>query len=141
MTDDLGYTPGSGASIATDNVGGKHYQRMKVVTGPDGTVTGDVSPSNPLPTTDAAVLDALLRLLNMTRYPQGYDTTLNRTRGTVVVESGTIGSATIASGTITTVTTVTTVAGITNFGNYTAQQAQDAWNRSAWFDTVRVRIT
>ena len=135
MTDDLGYTPGSGASIATDNVGGKHYQRMKVVTGPDGTVTGDVSPTNPLPTTDAAVLDALLRLLNMTRYPQGYDTTLNRTRGTVVVESGTISSATIASGTIT------TVAGITNFGNYGAQQAQDAWNRSAWFDTVRVRIT
>lgn len=138
MTDDLGYTPGSGASVATDNVGGKHYQRMKIVTGADGEVTGDVSTANPLPTSDAYVYDVLLRLLNMTRYPQGYDTTLNRTRGTVIVESGTIGSATIASGTITTVTTVT---GITNLGNYGATQAQDAWNRSAWFDCVRVRIT
>lgn len=138
MTDDLGYTPGTGATVATDNVGGKHYQRMKVVTGPDGSIVGDVSAANPMPVADANAYDLLLRLVQMQRYPFGADPSINRTRGTVIVESGTIttvSSAVIASGTLTTVT------GITNFGNYSATQAQDALNRSAWADCVRARIT
>lgn len=138
MTDDVGYTPGTGATIATDNVGGKHYQRMKVVTGPDGSIVGDVSAANPMPVADANAYDLLFRLMQMQRYPFGADPSINRTRGTVIIESGTIttvSSAVIASGTLTTVT------GITNFGNYSATQAQDALNRSAWADTVRARIT
>lgn len=140
MTDDLGYTPGTGATVATDNVGGKHYQRMKVVTGPDGSIVGDVSAANPMPVADANAYDLLFRLVQMQRYPFGADPSINRTRGTVIIESGTVTTVSTVS-TVSTVTTVSTVSGITNFGNYGATQAQDAWNRSAWADCVRARIT
>lgn len=136
MTDDLGYTPGSGASVATDNVGGRHYQRMKVVTGADGSVTGDVSAANPMPTFDENTYGMMVRLFNLLKMPSGYDPSLNRARATVIVESGTVSN--ISAGTIT---TVSTLSNVTNIGNYSAQQAQDAWHRSAWFDMVRVRIT
>ena len=49
MADDLQYTEGSGATIATDEIGGKHYQRVKVVLGADGVNDGDVESGNPLP--------------------------------------------------------------------------------------------
>jgi hypothetical protein len=49
MADDLGYTPGAGATVATDEVGGAHYQRMKLTLGADGDNDGDVSEANPMP--------------------------------------------------------------------------------------------
>ena len=48
MSDSVGYTPGTGASIAVDDVGGVLVQRIKVTFGPDGSAT-DVSASDPLP--------------------------------------------------------------------------------------------
>jgi len=48
MADNVGYTPGSGASIAADDVGGVLYQRVKLAAGVDGTAT-DVSDANPMP--------------------------------------------------------------------------------------------
>ena len=36
MADNLGYTQGSGSSVATDEVGGVHYQKVKVDVGADG---------------------------------------------------------------------------------------------------------
>lgn len=36
MADNVGYTPGTGATIATDDVGGAHVQRVKLTHGPDG---------------------------------------------------------------------------------------------------------
>ena len=40
--------PGTGATFATDDVGGTHYPRTKIAHGADGTAT-DVSDANPLP--------------------------------------------------------------------------------------------
>jgi hypothetical protein len=48
MADNLGYTPGTGALVATDEIGGVSYQRVKVTTGADG-VANDVSAANPMP--------------------------------------------------------------------------------------------
>lgn len=48
MADNVGYTPGSGATVAADDIGGILYQRVKPVTGDDGTAT-DVSATNPMP--------------------------------------------------------------------------------------------
>ncbi len=48
MADNVGYTPGSGATIAADDIGGILYQRIKPVTGGDG-VANDVSDANPMP--------------------------------------------------------------------------------------------
>ncbi|MGH8595150.1 MAG: hypothetical protein ACREXT_00675, partial [Gammaproteobacteria bacterium] len=49
MADNVGYSSGTGISIAADDVGGVFYQRVKVVLGTDGTVLGDVDVTNPLP--------------------------------------------------------------------------------------------
>lgn len=38
-----------GSDVATDDIGGAHYQRIKLVHGADGTNDGDVSTANPLP--------------------------------------------------------------------------------------------
>ncbi len=39
MADNVGYTAGSGTNIAADDVGGVHYQRVKVAIGGDGSAT------------------------------------------------------------------------------------------------------
>lgn len=50
MADNIGYTPGSGATIAADEIGGVLYQRMKIGIGADGAAT-DLSTANPMPIT------------------------------------------------------------------------------------------
>ena len=37
MADNVAFTPGAGATGATDDIGGVHYPRVKVALGPDGT--------------------------------------------------------------------------------------------------------
>ncbi len=49
MPDNVGYTPGSGAIIAADDIGGNLHQRIKMVVGDDGVSDGDVSLANPMP--------------------------------------------------------------------------------------------
>lgn len=51
MPDNVGYSPGSGLSVASDDIAGVHYQRIKLVLGADGVNDGDVSGANPIPVT------------------------------------------------------------------------------------------
>jgi hypothetical protein len=51
MADNVGYTPGTGASVAADDIGGNLFQRIKLTLGADGVNNGDVSASNPVPVT------------------------------------------------------------------------------------------
>ena len=48
MADNVGYTPGTGATIAADDIAGVLYQRVKIGVGADGSAT-DVSSTNPMP--------------------------------------------------------------------------------------------
>jgi hypothetical protein len=48
MADNVAITAGSGTSIATDDIAGVQYQRVKVTYGADGSAT-DVSTASPLP--------------------------------------------------------------------------------------------
>ena len=50
MADNVGYTPGTGATVAADDIAGVLHQRVKVGVGVDG-VAVDVSASNPMPVT------------------------------------------------------------------------------------------
>lgn len=50
MADNVAITPGVGTSIATDDIGGVQYQRVKVTFGVDGSAS-DVNSGNPLPVT------------------------------------------------------------------------------------------
>jgi len=52
MADNIAITPGTGATVAADDVGGLLFQRIKPTFGADGTAT-DVSSTNPLPVTAA----------------------------------------------------------------------------------------
>lgn len=43
MADNVAITAGSGTSIATDDIGGNQFQRIKMALGPDGTHTADAA--------------------------------------------------------------------------------------------------
>ncbi len=142
MPDNVGYTPGAGASIAADDIGGVLHQRVKVGIGADGSAT-DVSDANPMPVADNEAGNLLLRILQMLMAPLGYDKSLQRQRGTVVVESGTLTTVSTVT-TVTTCSTVTTLGSLTNIagiGGYSAQMTVLDQNRSAWAQCVRARIT
>ncbi len=54
MTDNVNITPGVGTSVATDDIGGVQYQRVKVVWGADGTANDtDIASSKGLPVQNA----------------------------------------------------------------------------------------
>jgi hypothetical protein len=129
----LGYTPGSGANVATDLDGGAHHQKALIEHLQDGVPT-PVTEDAPLPVADRHTGGLLLRILQMLMAPLGYDKALGRQRGTVVVESGTVT-------TVTTLTTLTTLANIAAVGGYSAQMTVIDQNRSAWAQCVRARIT
>jgi hypothetical protein len=135
MADNLGYTPGSGATVATEEVGGIHHQKVLVEHGgADGVTPTPVSDLAPLPIHDEEVHLQLTRVVAALASPQGYDRSLQRQRATVVLESGTV----------TTVTTVTTVASVTNLASIGGDQGQlltRGSNLSAWRDCVRALIS
>ncbi len=136
MADNVGYTPGTGATVAADEIGGVLYQRVKLTAGGDGTAT-DVSAAAPLPTSDANSGSLLTRILQMLMAPLGYDKSIQRQRGTVIVESGTISTVTA----VTAVTTVTNVTNLLNVDGYNARMQVLDQNRTAWALCVRARIT
>lgn len=55
MVDNVGYTPGVGATVAADEIAGVLHQRVKMQFGADGIAT-DVSASDPLPITAPSAL-------------------------------------------------------------------------------------
>lgn len=139
--------PGSGQGVATrEVVYSGDTTNMQVVGlatlagADDAKVPTDVSVANPLPTSDAAAQDLLLRLLSQLVSPIGYDKSLGRQRGTVVVESGTVTTVTTVS-TVTTCTTVSSLSNIAAVGGYNAAMQIMDTNRTAWAQCVRSCIT
>lgn len=130
MADNVGYTPGTGATVAADEIDGVLYQRVKLTSGEDGTAT-DVSEASPLPVADKTSVNLLQRLLQYLDSPRGYDKSIQRQRGTVIVESGTV----------TAVTTVTNVTNLLNVDGYNARMQILDQNRTSWAQCVRARIT
>lgn len=144
MTDNVILNPGAGGdTVAADDIAGIKYQRIKTGFGEEG-VYADVSLTDPLPVSDliaAELLDGLqtlmVRLLNATNSPRGYDVALGRNRVTALIESGTVTTVT----TVSTVTNVGTVGNQNTMGGTQAQLLANGQNVSAWAATVRSRIT
>lgn len=133
MADNVAYTPGSGAIIAADEIGGVLHQRVKISVGADG-AAADLSTTTPMPTQEQGELVEAIEALRMAvaslTKTIGYS--LPNTLGQQIVEArqatagnlnvtasqGTAGNlnatAIVASGTLTTVTTVGTVSTVTN---------------------------
>lgn len=140
MADNVGYTPGTGATIAADDIGGALHQRVKISVGADGVAT-DVSAENPLPVQmTSEVLEALsaqraaLEALAMSIGRSMPDVS-GRLR--VAIDSIT-GALTLA--TITTVGTVNTVSNQSNVGGFAANDQVPALMRLA-ADTLTRNIT
>ena len=133
MADNVGYTPGTGAVVAADEIDGVLFQRMKLTHGADGTAV-DASAENPVPVIDQYVADELSRIHQILSSPQGYDRSIQRSRVTATLESGTVT-------TVTTVGTVTTLANAAALGGDQAQLLTRGSNLSAWRDCVRALIT
>lgn len=58
--DNISVTPGSGVTVAGDDISGVLHQRVKLVLGSDGISDGDVSSSNPIPASLTAAQIAIL---------------------------------------------------------------------------------
>lgn len=55
MADNVAITPGTGATVAADDIGGILHQRVKISVGADGSAT-DVSSAAPMPTIETNVV-------------------------------------------------------------------------------------
>ena len=132
MADNVNITPGVGAVVAADEVGGALVQRVKPVFGEDGTAT-DPSPSNPFP---VAAYGELIECLEAIRTRIGslaaslatiQPEVTGKMRVIVSQDSNinsitSVGSVTLVPtvttvGTVTTVATVNTVSAIANQTN------------------------
>lgn len=50
-----------GPNVATEDIDGKHFQKVKITAGVDGRDEGTIGRTNPLPTEDAGGTDYLLQ--------------------------------------------------------------------------------
>lgn len=57
MADNVEVDTGTGISVATDDIGGFHYQRVKITWGADGTAT-EVAAASPMPTVQTGAIPA-----------------------------------------------------------------------------------
>ena len=132
MADNTQLNAGTGGDvIASDDIDGVKYQRVKATFGKDGEAV-DVSADNPMPVAESGPLITLfVRLLNLLGAPVGYDKSQGRYRQTAIVESGTI----------TQVSTVATLSNQALIGGIQAQILPNGQNLSAWQACVRARIT
>lgn len=112
--------PGTGSSVATDDIGGIQFQKMKLNLGASGVDGGEVTSDNPLP---VAAYGELIEATEAMRMAIG---ALVRTVGLltpnvlgqlrVSIDAGTLATVT----TVGTVTTTGTLSNQTNMGGYGA---------------------
>ena len=115
MADNIGYTPGAGAIIAADDVGGALLQRIKVVVGADGVNDGDVSLANPMPVQGVGELVEQLAAIRMLLQ------SMTRTVGQAMPDAFGRLLVNVATGTVA-VTTVTTLSNQVNIGGLPATE-------------------
>jgi uncharacterized protein involved in response to NO len=113
MADNIGYTPGSGANIAADDIGGVLYQRVKLTAGEDGAAT-DVSQVAPLPVTTLRAEDLLVMLSRVVKLLESNAVVDSAQRQRISLDTIAAGVALPTVTAVTTVSTVSTVSAVTN---------------------------
>jgi hypothetical protein len=130
MADNVGYTPGSGATVAADEIGGVLYQRAKVVVGEDGVAT-DVSETNPMPMAAVGELIEAIEALRMAVH------SLTRSVGLAMPDTGGRLRVNVETGALTSLTTLTNQ---TNVGGQPATEQIPSLMRVA-ADALRRNVT
>jgi hypothetical protein len=123
MADNVGYTPGTGATVAADEISGVLHQRVKIGVGTDG-VAVDVSEGNPMPVAAYGELIEAIEALRMavqalTRSGLGQAMPDTSQRLRVAVDAITSG---ITLSTLTNVGAVGTVTNQTQIGGLAATE-------------------
>jgi hypothetical protein len=110
MADNVGYTPGSGATVAADEIGGVLHQRVKLGIGDDG-VAVDVSADNPMPINAVGELTEAVEAMRMAIH------SLTRSMGQAMPDTaGRLRVNVEAIATIAAITTLTTLTNQTQVG-------------------------
>jgi hypothetical protein len=139
MADNVPYTPGSGAIIAADEIGGVLYQRIKPTIGEDGSAV-DVSASNPMPMVANQSDDLIRWLSRLVKMLESNAIVDQQQRQRITIDAIT-GSLTL--GTVSTVSTVSTVASITNVAANAGMDREQYINiaRNTYANSIRSQLT
>lgn len=129
MADNVAVTPGSGATLAADDIGGVLYGRTKIVIGNDGVNGGDVSASNPMPVT-GALTDTQLRATAVPVSGTFWQATQPVSASSLPLPTGAASETTLASIDAKTPALVTTVPFNNSSAPPTRIVGQDIWNCS-----------
>jgi hypothetical protein len=136
MADNVDITPGAGATVATDEVGGRHFQRMKITDGAEGSTNhASVRADGTQEVSLSDISAALYAILETVTRPISQEPGTGRTR----VSVDNTPAVTVSSGTVTTVSTVTTM---TQFGGAPIWDILGKpLDRNLWYGSVRMRIS
>jgi hypothetical protein len=146
MADNVGYTPGSGATVAADEIGGVLFQRVKVAHGADGSAV-DTSAANPLPVdVNGEAIEAIealrmaVQALTRTVGMMQPDTAARMRVAIDAISSGLTLATITTVGTVTTLTTCSTLTNQTQIGGNPANDQIPALMRMA-ADSARRNIS
>ena len=141
MADNVGYTPGVGASVAADEISGHLYQRIKPTYGTDGQAT-DVSLVNPLPVFDDRVENLISLLERLVKISESNQVVDSAQRQRITLDAITAGVSLPGVSTVTTVTTVTTVAAVTNMVSNAGMDREQYINiaKQTYANSIRNRL-
>jgi len=117
MADNIGYTPGAGATIAADDIGGVLHQRIKIGIGGDGVAT-DISTANPMPVQETGELVEAIEALRMAVQ------SLNRSVGQTLPDTAARMRVNIETGSNVAITSLPTLATVTTVGTVTTMSNQ-----------------
>lgn len=122
MADNIGYTPGTGATIAADDIGGVLHQRVKVGIGADGVAT-DISTANPMPITapNAITTQETGELVEALEVLRMAVQSLNRSIGQILPDTAARMRVNIETGNNITITTLPTLANVTTLATLSNQ--------------------
>ena len=108
MADNVGYTPGVGATVAADEIDAVLYQRVKPAFGVNGQAT-DVSVVNPLPVFDDRVENLISLLERLVKISESNQVVDSAQRQRITLDAITAG---ITLPAVTTVSNITQNAGM-----------------------------
>jgi predicted metalloendopeptidase len=139
MADNVGYTPGTGAIVAADEIDGVLYQRIKPTVGANG-IAIDVSEENPMPVQEARVEDLLAIIQRLVKVCESLQVVDSAQRQRVTIDAIT-GNLTLA-----TVSTVSTVSSVTNVAAQTSLAGMDREMyiniaRQTYENSIRSKLT
>lgn len=127
MPDNVGYTPGTGATVAADEIAGALHQRMKLSIGEDGTAV-DLSEANPMPTEAQRVEDLLVMMSRMLKVLESNAVVDIAQRQRITLDAITSGLS---------LSTIIAVNNVANVASVAAQTAMAGMDREMYINIAR----